>query len=430
MITGLLGTLSAEDISLSLDEAVKKALDSDWRIQSAYLDKAAAVASTEKTLRDQLYPSLALTAGYSRLSHVTSLYGDSIDNSFSFAANMNYTVFAGFRMREARKLAELQEKGKDISLEITRRTVFFETQRAYWEAARAVKNVALIEQNLDLMKQNLEVTKKKFDSGTILKADLLSAQMRIDQAALDLNKANLYKRKAFLNLQALTGSELSDNESVPSFVLTTDPSPETTPYNLTDSADLINAALESRPESMAAQLAVDMSEAGRGISKSALYPVVTLTGNYTLANPNSRVSPYEAEFNGTWYAGVNLSYDIGRLPSRISELKQKDAEIEKSKADRERQRELIGLDVRNCLLTYRQAAGDMEPITSMLDQARENERVMSQKVTSGTAGDMDKLQASLSRLQAEFAIVNSQIDLQIAAADLERAAALSDLSGK
>ena len=42
-------------------------------------------------------------------------------------------------------------------------------------------------------------------------------------------------------------------------------------------------------------------------------------------------------------------------------------------------------------------------------------------VLNGTAADIDLLEDSVSRLKAEYTIVNRQIDLQIAAADLFRA---------
>jgi hypothetical protein len=63
----------------------------------------------------------------------------------------------------------------------------------------------------------------------------------------------------------------------------------------------------------------------------------------------------------------------------------------------------------------------------MLDQAKENERVMQQRADAGTASANDLLGASLGRLRSEFTITNKQIDMQIAAADLCRAAALSDV---
>ena len=57
----------------------------------------------------------------------------------------------------------------------------------------------------------------------------------------------------------------------------------------------------------------------------------------------------------------------------------------------------------------------------------ENERVARQRVQAGSANENDLLAAEIARLRSEFAVSNKQIDLQIAAADLCRAAALADI---
>jgi len=436
LLLSMLFPLMGEEISLSEDEAVRKALDRDWRIQSAFLDQQAARAQEDKAFYDRWMPSVALAGGYTRLSHVTSAVSlggasfdmDSQDDSFSLTGNLNYTVFAGFRLKEAQELAGLQVKGKDISLELTRQAVSFETKRAYWEAFRAANNTVLMEQNLALVEKNRDLVRKKVESGTLLKADLLSAEMRCDQARMDLEQTRLFRDKAYLNLAMLTGND--NSEAIPDYQFSTAPERDIL-TDLPGNDELVGEALAERPESRAAELAVRITETSRDLSRSSLSPVLAVTGNYTYANPNSRVFlQSDPQFTGTWYAGISLSYDVGRLPSRLSEAEEKETQVEKSRTDLSRRLELIVQDVRNCRLSYELADRNIDRVSHMLEQARENERVAEQKVNSGTAEDIDLLGASLARLKAEYAIVNCQIDRQIAAADLIRAAALTGIGGE
>jgi len=431
-----LRSLSAEEISLTVEDAVTRALNTDQRMKSSYQMLQSALLHIDET-KQQRYPSLTLGASYTRLSHVSSAVNfggasfniESQDDVFSLNAGMGYALFDGFRKQKQENLARLEAKGQEISTSQMKQTVIFETRRAYWEAVRMQNNVSMLSENLSLSRQNRDITKNKFKEGTVLKADLLAAEMRSDQAKMDLEGAELRRDKAYLTLYALIetlrAGEAGDDD--PTFKLLSDPS--RSPLDtLPKDRELLKKALAYRPESLSTSNALKMKESSEDLIKSTLAPTLSVSGNYTYANPNSRVVlQSDPQFTGTWALGLSLSYDLGQIPSRLSAIASKEAEIESLKADKERQDEYITLDVKNCLLNYKQTEKDIALVTGMLSQARENERVTAQRVSSGTASDVDQLRASLARLQGEFAIVNKQIDLQIAAADLMRAAALDSV---
>jgi len=436
----------AQTTSISIDDAVRLSLASDARVQSSRWDSLAATAKAEEAQRRQL-PSFSLSAGYTRLSDLQSTISfggmpitiDSLDNVFSLGATMQYPVFAGFRLRESAVLAQLQSKGKDTSLEMVRRSLDFETRRAYWEAVRSVYNVRMLQENLNLMQNNLEVVQHQLAQGTVINADLLAAQMRRDQAGIDLDNAKTMQQRAFLSLASLVAdsgdtSLAADPTALFALVSTPDMTPELAGPGqpLSDSVDanaLTELALRRRPEIQASALAVDIAEHGKKLAEAPLYPAVNLTGNYTLADPNQRVAfqsdPWQ--FTGTWSLGVSVSWDIGGIPANLLEKQAQAYGMDKSRADKSRQEELIRLDVRACALTYEQARRDAAVVSRMLAQAKENERVIQQRSNAGTASASDLLTASIARLRSEFTIVNKQIDVQIAAADLCRAAALADV---
>lgn len=437
---------SAQTAPISVDEAVRLSLASDARVQSSHWDALAAAAKAEEAKRRQL-PSVTLSAGYTRLSDVkssislgpTTMVLDSLDNVFSLAATMQYPVFAGYRLRESTALAQLQSRGKEISLSMVRRALDFETRRAYWEAVRSTYNVRMLEENLNLMQNNLEVSQHQLAQGTAINADLLLAQMRRDQAEIDLGNAKTMQQRAFLSLASLVAQDgdtmLAAN---PSALLALASAPDTTPEQAgpgqllagpIDQEALIALALRRRPELQASALAVDIAEHSKKLAEAPLYPSVNLTGNYTLADPNQRVAfqsdPWQ--FTGTWSLGVSVSWDIGGIPANLLEKQAQEYGIDKGRADASRQEELVRLDVRSCALAYEQTRHDATLVARMLDQAKENERVVQQRSRAGTASSSDLLAAQIARLRSEFSIVNKQIDLQIAAADLCRAAALADV---
>lgn len=436
--------LGAEPRTLSLESAVTAALAGDPRIESARYDELSAEEKAKEAELRKL-PALSLSAGYTRLSDLSSTLSlggytfnlSSLTNNFSLNANLQYPVFAGFRLKESAQLAQMQALGKGIAFEMMRRSIVFEVQRAYWEAERASANVTMLKESLDLAQQNLELTTTQEAHGAAMKLDLLSAQMRADQARMDLDAAVNGERRAFWNLASLVEPPPVGAQSA-----SADPTPEVD-YNLStllqsvpdgrfptlDEAGLISLALANRPETRSSALQATAAEIGRKLAEAPLYPTLSVTGSYVYADPNQRVyfqtDPYL--FTGTWSVGVSLSYDLGGLPANLAEREAQADAVLKSRSDDSRQRESVVLDVRSCLQAFLQTRKDYGLLAGMIDQAKENERVTEQKLAAGTASDLDLLTARLARLKVEFSITNKLIDEQIAAADLERAAALAKL---
>ncbi|MGA2477215.1 MAG: TolC family protein [Spirochaetia bacterium] len=439
-----LSGLGADPRPLSPREAVSAALSSDARVESATYDWLAAQTKAREAGLRKL-PSLSLGAGYTRLSHVDSSISfsgltfalPSLDDSFQLSASLQYPLFTGFRVEESAKLAEVQAQGKGIAAEMIRRSIIFEAQRVYWETQRSTLNVGMLKESLALAAQNLEVTRQQLAHGSAMNADLLTAQMRYDQAAMDLGAGTAAQKQAFWTLASLVegsrGTDLTqwaaaDPETT--FALTAKPEPvPDSRFPTLIEAELIGRALANRPETRAASLISASAEIGRKIAEAPLYPTVSITGGYLFADPNPRV-PFQTDpwtFTGTWSLGLALSYDLGGLPANLAARDAQGQAVEKNRADERHQKEAVVLDVRASLLAFQQTRRDYVLVSGMIDQARENERVTEEKVAAGTASELDFLGARTARLKVEFAITNKLIDQQVAAADLERAAALAPL---
>jgi outer membrane protein len=437
--------LHAQARPLSTDDVVKAALAGDARVESSTWDWLVAQAKAKEAELRRI-PSVSLSAGYTRLSDVTSTITlgalppieiSSLDNAYSLNLNLQYPVFAGFRLRESARLAETQAQGKQIAVEMIKRSLVFEAQRAYWEAQRATYNVGMLQESLALAVQTQQVVQQQVANGTAMQVDLLSAKARVDQATIDLGTAVNVQKRAFWNLATLvdgsasaasTQSGAADPATRFSLVAAPKPVPDGR-FATLDESQLIDRALANRPETRGASLTTAAAEIGRKIAEAPLYPTLSLTGSAVFADPNPRVAfqTDPSKFTGTWSIGATLSYDLGGLPANLAARDAQVDAVAKSRADERRQRDTVVLDVRSCLLAFLQTRSDYALMAGMIDQAKENERVVAERVAAGTASDLDQLSARTARLKIEFSVANKLIDQQIAAADLERAAALADI---
>ncbi|MGA2976717.1 MAG: TolC family protein [Spirochaetia bacterium] len=456
LATGLAPSLGAQAAPLSVKDAVTRALEKNLSVQSSSWDWLSASANADAA-RWRMMPSLSLSAGYQRLSdlgaeslqmanpfyplgpsQIDFAFPASLSNYWALAVNTQYQVFAGFRIREAATLAQLQAESKLVGMEMVKRSLMFEVRRAYWEAVRATSNRQTLQKNLELMKSSSQLASQQFAQGIATKADLLAAAARYSQADLDLGDAVARQNRAYLTLASLIGNPsigLSPSpqsaDAPPPFTLTSQPGdPAESGFGQSlEENDLVAEALSRRPETRMTSLSMEMAEHGIKQAQAGLYPTVTLTGNYTYADPNQRV-PFQTDptiFTGTWAIGVQIGYDIGGVGTNLAAVKAQEQALKKTQADGDKQRNTVTLDVRTCIISLEQARRDVALTQGAVDQATEDVRVAQQRLASGTANDLEVLTAQFNLLRANFSVTNREIDAQIASADLARATALDEV---
>ena len=458
LATALIAPLAAQSSpkALSVEEAVASGLATDPGILAATLD-ARAAKFREADARFKMLPSLAVSAGYTQLSpepgfsfsslpssDIQTLINDGymptleklapvlddlfspIDHSEDVRVDLQYPIFAGFRLEEAAKIAKYQALGKEAATELTQQALAFEIRRAYWESVRTQSNVQAVRNALELESVLHDETAKLAAQGMASEADSLGEEARYDQTKLALDEILSGRELAFLTLSSLVGDrDASQGEEV-EYTLTSVPG-STPPADTLKAAEegddgaLVERALANRPETKAATIALEAQEASRVAARSDLYPTLSLTGSLYYADPDPRIFPEEDKFNLSWSVGLRLRYDIGGVPGALERGKAADADLEKARADLARKRDAIALDVRKCALALKRARNSLELTQGMVAQAEEGERVADQKYGVGMAKHSDVLQAELALIRAHLAVESKLIDVEIAQADFARA---------
>jgi outer membrane protein TolC len=430
---------------LTIEQAVARALSKDPGIEGASLDWMSASAKAD-ALGWKRYPSLSASAGAQYLSPLpassitlgptTIALPTGLPYYISLGLNLQYVVYDGSRLRENLAIAGLQVQAKDLARESAKRALVFDVRRAYWEAVRATHNRATLEQNLELMKLNGRLADQQLGQGVATRADQLAAQLRLEQAGQDLGDATSAQKRAFLSLASLTGGDLAAmgisraSELAPlPFKLETEPDEAALGAAAPpDEAALVASALARRPETRAMQLARRLAERSAALARAALYPTVALTGNVTLADPNQRAAfQTTSRFLATGTIGIQVSYDAGGLPATLDDVKAQDLALSKAKSDETRQRNAVVMDVEGAIVNLERARADLASTSAMVEQARENLRVVQGRVAAGSAKDIDLRSSRFELLRMEFAVTNRRIDALIAQADLSRAAASEDV---
>jgi outer membrane protein TolC len=418
---------------LTVEALVTQTLAGDPGLKSAILDWQAAGSKTDAANLRRL-PSLSGFFNYQYMNELpptsisfggTRVAFPATQNTYSaFGANLQYPVFAGFRIHEAAALAGLQADGKLVATDAVRNALAFEARRAYWETLRTTLQVSTLEKNLELASTNRKQTNSQFDQGMATASDRLNAEQRWQQADQDLGDALSLLERWQLVLANLRGQPAAGPVGLDTGI---DEAPDPALAGSSDEKALIEQALRQRPETRSAAIAAQAAGHSVGLAAAPLYPTVVILGNLTDANPNQR-TPYSGDvYTLTWSAGVQVAWDIGAIPSAITETQAAEYNRQKAESDIIKQANAVSLDVRTCLLTLKRLDRDLGLMQGLVNQAAENLRVMDRKYANGLANEAQIQEAQLLSLRSELAVASRKIDLQIARADLLRSLGLSKL---
>ena len=263
--------------NLSVDEAVAAGLAADPGLRAAAIDaKAAGLRAMDAKLR--MLPSLALSAGYTKLPEepefsldvpnppsssdtdvmkseqwiggilqsLGSAFDTSITDSKDIRVDLQYPVFAGFRLREAAEIARLQSLGKGKAEEVARRALTFEIRRAYWETARAHANVETLSKALELEKVSARRSRDSRPRAWPARPRRLGEEAKVDQAEMALDEAGALRDHAFLVLSALVGDSSAASVETVGYELASAPAERGLPADLEPYAAAFSGSLRSR----------------------------------------------------------------------------------------------------------------------------------------------------------------------------------------
>lgn len=456
----------AQAQALTVEQAVKLALDNSselrgatWELRSAHAQALAA--------KLKMIPSISLGGTYTHLSdtpaetlnipafppYLSSSQSFTLPPNFfnqtddySFVVRLEYPVFAGFRLREATKIAQLKSTSRAYAVEITERAIIFEVRRAYWEILRADAGAAMLAKNLSVVDALRQDVRAQQSQGLATESDLMNADQQYDDALLSLADASGRRNSAYLALASILGQDAAgntifeaaaqdtSNESQSPYQLVSDPAavPAWAAVPPGDLGHVVSQALANRAETQVSALSAEIAEHAVNVAKAGIYPTLSLFGDYIYADPNSRIMVSEFDltpgFWGTWEVGVQLKYELGALPTTLAQGQAAEADAQKAHSEATKQADAIVLDVRAAMLALRRAHMSLETVSGMVKQVEENLRVVQDKQHNGVARLSDVLSAQLLLVRSQYAVTSREIDLQIAAADFARAAAMDPLA--
>ncbi len=202
----------------------------------------------------------------------------------TFRAVVRQHLLQGFGRNLNLRLIRTAQNNKKITEEGFRQqviTTVSTVENIYWNLVNAYEDFKVKERSLGLAQKTLSDNQKQVEIGTLAPLDVVRAQSSVATAeqALIASKTNLQLQQLFIK-NALTRSLPNDSPLVRAEVIPTDTVLIPEKEELTPTQQLVQMALDNRPDYKQQQINLKNSEISLKGTRNGLLPTVDLVGFY------------------------------------------------------------------------------------------------------------------------------------------------------
>ncbi|MFH0827655.1 MAG: TolC family protein [Candidatus Omnitrophota bacterium] len=399
-------SLRAEEISLTLDEAVSLALRDNRDILLKSEDVKIAQAKINEA-RAGLFPAFTVGGGW---SDTRSLYAKDV-SGFSSQAGAKQVIYSGGRVINSIKAGEYGYIAAEAALDKTRQEIILSVKKTFYTLFLSDKLLQLNKAIVDNTREHLDFIAARFSAGESSESEVI--RMRFSLAGVaqsyEVSVSQLDSARALLNNLLFLDKE-TIIKAVGEFVY----EPKEIAY---DEAFL--KALSTRPEIRLAEAQKNAAEKKIGIAKSAGRPQVYAAWDYY--SNSHQAAGTTKNWNDYNLIGISVSWPIFDGKLAVSKVEQAIIDLKEAQLLKEKTQKDIALELKNAYFGLKDAAGKVKLAAEQIKVYKDNLSVMEEKYKAGIASELDLRDGQLSCAVALFSQSQSYYDYAIAKVEFEKA---------
>jgi len=325
--------------------------------------------------------------------------------------NFGYKLYAGGVFEQGTHLAEAERALGELGRQSLTNHLTAATLQAYFGISAAKQQIVAAASSLSTVRAQRQEEQALFEEGRVLKADLLSLDVRFAEAEeqkLAAEHALQLARVGLATLLAIPEAEL------PPLAAASEDALGMLPREL---GAALEAAARRRPELAQARTRVDQAEMRVRQADGSKMPQVDLFGKVWADNP-------QVDFDGSepnWSVGLALSWSLFDGGARDARRAQASAgRMAMEAADRQAWLD-VQADVQRAWLALADATAREQVTDRAVTAAEESLRLVQLQYQAGSATVTRYLEAEQMRTAARVRRIQAKAARALAAADLQRA---------
>ncbi len=384
-----------------LNALVERALVENTSVQRA----AARIEQADGVLREvgaALFPDVGLgaAASRSRISGVGApvpagapLYRKNFQTSISTSFELDFWG----KLRRASEAARAQALGTRYAKDTVELTLVSQLVGSYLNLRALDAQLALSRDTLATRRDNADILRARAQRG--LASDLEVEQARGAVAAIEAQIADLARSRGIAENQLglLTGQ--LDLAIAPGDLRNL-PLPPLPP------AGLPSSLLDARPDIRQAEAELASANAQIGVAKAALYPSISLTGNY--GSQSRELSDLFSGPANIWSLGIGLDLPLFDAGKRSARVDQASAQQKQALAGYIAAVRSAFTDVRDALVASAQYAHGATALQAQVDAATRSLALAQKRYDAGYSRYLEVLDAQRTANEASLALVRTR----------------------
>lgn len=420
-------TTESNIAKLTLFDAIDTAVQNNYSLKIAEEKiKAARYLITQNSA--QGLPQVTINTSYGRQDPVNaaassgnnslasnpqfaSFLGTARVNTFNNQVAVSQILFAGFRVVDGIKLANVNVDLSQESFRQSRQDVVSNVSIAYYNALKAAQ---LIDVNTDALKQaslHLEQAQKLEKAGVGIKLDVVKANNQLVNTQLQLSQSINSYEKAKKSLNLAMGRSVD-------YPIELD-TKASTPDIKTDDEKMVQDALKNRSELKQLNLKKQMDEITTTIQSRATWPTISANISYNLSDTTVVDSNSNNQQNIKY--GLNMNWPIFDGLLTYSKVQSAQNTVIQDQISIDQLQQSIILDMRQALLDIKDAHERIILAKNSISLANDALKIAQIRYDNGVGISLDVLDAQNSYTQAQANLINAQFDLNIGRVKLYRA---------
>jgi len=253
-------TANAEAITLSLDEAVKLALDQSLNLKKSAIDLAQTEYSANR-LWSEIFPNFSLNAGLTFLPSTPLLTDPGFsynDEAVAYSINFGISLSLNPSLNSSMKRIELAYRSQLLSYENAGKQLEIQVIKSFLSLIARKENIAYLEESLILAEHKLGQDSIARRTGQLSELNLLNSRLSVETARYNLISARGNYQNALSEFLALLGIDTGTD-------IILDGSIEIAPV-LSDPEQLILEYLPKRPDVISQRQTIERLELSKNVT--------------------------------------------------------------------------------------------------------------------------------------------------------------------
>jgi multidrug efflux system outer membrane protein len=384
----------------TLNRLVEQALknNTDARLAAAQVEEA---ESLLRQANASFFPEIDLgaTTNRSRVSPLTALPNPSplVRDDKRIVASTSFELDFWGRLRRGSEAARAQALASTYGRDVVMLTLAGTTTQAYFSLRSLDAQMLAQQSSVATRTESLELVKSRVSSGFASELDLNLAIGALADASAQLKDLARQRDLAEHLLGTLTGDLALKIAPGDWSAIPVPPSPP---------AGLPSSLLDRRPDVRAAEQTLVAANAQIGVAKAALFPTISLTGNY--GGQSAALGDVLKSGANIWSAGFGLAlpiFDAGRNAARVdqAEARQRQAVLSYQKSVETAFREIA-----DAIANVRQSGLAQIDQQTRANAAHRSLEIARARYETGYGAYLDVLDAQRTANDADLALIRSR----------------------